>query len=182
MSATDLVSPAADRIQARSMAERLSRDARVVALVDGTLNKGSLWGQGMLDAAEAALAPGLLSATFQRIDLNPLENPPPERWVAATLGGADGVVFAAGDCVTCTSRSVRDAIWAELAGHPAAMVCTGSMQDIVDQVCDTYGMPDLARFPVADSFFGRSREEIAVLTLPYVEQLTARLLAPADQS
>jgi hypothetical protein len=144
--------------------------------VDGTLNKGSGWGQGMLDAAENVLAATLPDATFQRIDLNPLENPPPDRWVAATLADADYAVFSAGDCVTCTSRSVRDAIWSEIAGLPSAVVCTGSMADIVDQVCATYGMRDLPRFAVTESFFGLDRAQIGTLTRPFVDQLGRRLV------
>lgn len=176
MTDTVLVSPVAARTENRPLAARRRRATARTALVDGTLNKVSDWGQGMLDAAEQVLAATLPEATFQRIDLNPLENPPPDRWVAATLADVDYVVFSAGDCVTCTSRSVRDAIWSELAGLPAAVVCTGSMAEIVEQVCATYGMRDLARFAVTESFFGRDRAQICTIARPFVDQLGRRLV------
>ena len=71
--ADDLVDPTAQRTEQRERAPRLAPSSAVtVGLVDGTLNKASLWGQGMLDAAERALSPALTAATFDRISLNPL--------------------------------------------------------------------------------------------------------------
>lgn len=177
---TDLVDPVASRHETRALAPRRGRDVETrVGLIDATLNKASLWGAGMLDAAETRLGPLLPQARFVREQMNPLDNPPPDRWAAATAERMDLAVFSAGDCVTCTTRAVRSAIWLEVAGVPSAVVCTAAMTDVVESVCDAYGMPALARFPVASSFFGAGREDIASSTVDALTDLASAVLLEA---
>lgn len=173
---TALVDPTATAHQPRPLAPPLTAPRPRIGLVDGTLNKASRWGQGMLDAAESVLAARLPAARFGRESLNPLENPPPQLWADAMADRYDAVVVTGGDCVTCMSRGVRDAVWAELRGLPAVVVCTAAVDEIVRQVCTTYGMPDLPVCRVWESLFGLPRPEIARLVTPYLDDLPDHLL------
>lgn len=178
----DLVDPVADRHTTHALASRRRPDGDIrVGLIDATLNKASLWGQGMLDAAEARLGALMPLATYVREQLNPLDNPPVDRWAEATAGRFDIAVFSAGDCVTCTTRAVRSAIGLERAGVPSAVVCTAAMTDVVAAVCHGYGMPALASFPVRRSLFGAGREAIADTTAEAVADLPRALLAESAE-
>lgn len=171
---TTLVDPTATRHHQRPKAARLAQDARpVVGLIDGTLNKASLWGQGMLDAAQVSIQAVFPDAQFIRESMDPLQNHAPDLWAAFAKERYSAIVVTAGDCVTCTSRGVRDAVWAEIAGMPAAVVCTEAMLEVVGGVCSTYGMPDLAVYPVGLSLFGLSRTHITAITAEYVTELGA---------
>jgi hypothetical protein len=170
-----LIDPTGTRHYDRPLCPRSLGAEPRIGLVDGTLNKGSHWGQGMLDAAEANLRTRLPGAVFGRVSLNPLDNPPPDLWAASMATRHDALVVVGGDCVTCMSRGIRDAIWAELAGLPSAVVCTAAVEEIVRQVCVTYGMPALHVFRVRESLFGQAREKIAELVTPYIGGLAGAL-------
>lgn len=175
--ATALIDPTAARFDRRPPAPGLDpAGSPLVALVDGTLNKASHWGRGMLDAAAAALREAVPGARFGWESLDPLANEPPDLWAAGMTDRYDAVVVSAGDCVTCTTRGVRDAIWVEMAGVPAAVVCTEAVDEIVASVCATFGMPDLRVCRISHSLFGLSREQIAALAAADVADLGAALV------
>jgi hypothetical protein len=158
----ELVNPTAKVFSYRDLVPRvLAHHQLQVSLVDGTLNKSSLWGQGMLDAAEASLSSRASLAVFRRIDLNPLDNPQPDLWVAATLGESQIMIVAAGDCITCTTRGVRDAVYANDAGILAVCLVTGAVAEIATAVATRYGLPDLPVVAIRTSLFGKSREEVS---------------------
>jgi hypothetical protein len=184
MTTTDdvrLIDPTPGAQRHRPRAARHPYDGSLpIGLMDGTLNKRSMWGQGMLDAAERVLRAHQPDAVFARHQINPLENPPPDMWADTVARGHAALVIVAGDCVTCTTRGVRDAIFSEAAGVPAAVVCTAAVCDVVTAVCRSYGMPDLPSRYVTESFFGCSRDEIAGITGPFVEDLPVDLLPPAS--
>lgn len=160
-----LVDPRADRHRDRARARRHTLAAATkVVLVDGMLNKAAMWGQGMLDAAEQALRARAPHITFERESTNPLENRLSDEWAREHVGRCDAIVVAAGDCVTCTTRGVRDAIWSEVNDIPAVVVCTAAVVHVARDVCRAYGMPDLAVCPIAKSFFGLSRQQISDLS------------------
>jgi hypothetical protein len=173
-----LVDPTAARHRERATAPPLQRHgASHVGLVDGTLNKSSLWGQGMLDAVADAIAHRLPAATFGRESLDPLANDPPDRWSAAMADRYDGIVVVGGDCVTCITRGVRDAIWFDRLGKPAAVLCTAAVDDVVASVCETFGMSALRVAWVEASLFGLDRTTIAKECQPAAEQLADALVA-----
>lgn len=174
---TVLVDPTASRHRSRPLAPRLRTERPRIGLVDGTLNKASLWGQGMLDAAEEVLRADRPGATFAREPLNPLENPPPELWAEAMAARYDAIVMTGGDCITCMSRGARDAIWAQRRGMPSVVVCTAAVEPIVRQVGTAYGLLDLPVCQVRESLFGLPRDEIARLVRPYLDDLPGALLA-----
>lgn len=180
MTGAELIDPTAARHRPRPVARGFpAGSAPHVGLVDGTLNKASAWGRGMLDAAQAALAATFPLATFGEESLDPLANEPPDRWAAGMTARYGGLVVSGGDCVTCMTRGARDAIWVEAAGIPAAVVCTVAVDEVVAQVCAAYGMADLRVCRVRASLFGLSRAEIAAATAPFVADLGRLLLAPA---
>jgi hypothetical protein len=166
-----LVDPTAKAFVARHVSAPLLRFPCVVALVDGTLNKKSAWGKGMLDAVQQSIAAAGWPATFARIDLNPLDNPQPDLWVASVLREIDAMVVVGGDCVTCTTRGVRDAVWANAAGIRSVSVVTSAVADVAAAVCASYGMPDLPILAVRQSLYGKSRDEIAIAVQPDVQRI-----------
>lgn len=177
MSTTDqwLVDPTACEWQPSEPAPRPgSLTGTTVLLVDATLNKASSWGVGMLDAAGAVLtASGV--ARFEHESFDPLDVSPGELWVASVIDQCDAVIFSAGDCITCTSRATRNAILAERAGLPAAIVSTSATTGIVRAVSRSLGLPGLAMFEIPDSLFGLSRDAIAETAEKYLGSLPGAL-------
>lgn len=160
--ALGLVDPTAPRRAEPIEAPGLSPSTTArIALVDGMLNKGSDWGRGILDAAEARLRLMLPSADFERIDLDPIRPLPPDLWASDIADRCQAVVIAAGDCITCTSRGVQSAIAAERLGLPAVVVTTPAVSDVVDSVCASRGVDAIRVLLVTRSLFGLSRDAVA---------------------
>jgi hypothetical protein len=175
--ALDLVDPTACARESHPLAPRpRPGTARSLVLADGILNRRSLWGAGMLDAAERVLSSRAAPRpTFDRDELNPLDVRPGELWVRPLLEGHDGLVLAAGDCLTCTSRAARNLAIGERLGLPGALVCTAGAEAIARTVAQGVGLPDLYVLPVEASLFGRTRAEIADLVEPALGGLAAAL-------
>lgn len=169
---TGLVDPTADRRAPRRLAPGVTLARARVGLVDSTLNKRAQWGSGMLDAAEAALRRAGVRAT-EREAVNPVVREDGERWAARMARTYEALVIATGDCITCSSRSVRDAVIAEELGVPAVLIHTGGVTDVVRSACSAHRLPDLRRIAVQTSLFGRSRAEIAALVTPLLPPLAA---------
>ena len=71
------------------------------------------------------------------------------------------MIVAAGDCITCTTRGVRDAVYANDVGILAVCLVTGAVAEIATAVATRYGLPDLPVVAIRTSLFGKSREEVA---------------------
>lgn len=175
----ELVDPTAASFRRRPAAPGLDpgRPATVV-LVDGMLNKGSDWGRGILDAAELVLRAALPHVSCVRLDLDPLSLTPADRWADAVIAGCDALVVAAGDCITCTTRGVRNALEIEARGRPATIVCTAAVEDVVDAVRELHGAQHVHRVLLHDPLFGRARDEIARLVQPALTALPESLVRP----
>jgi hypothetical protein len=68
-----------------------------IGLVDGMLNPGACWGQGVLDAVERQLAARFAGATFERVPRPQLAPSPPDVWARAMADRYAALVIAAGD-------------------------------------------------------------------------------------
>ena len=94
----DLVSPEAETIEPQSPAPRLATfRGATVGLVDSMLNPGAMWGQGLLDAAEAHLAAVERTVSFQRIARSPVTPPSSSRWGRGIAEEVAAIITAAGD-------------------------------------------------------------------------------------
>lgn len=94
----DLVNPTAARQPVGDPAPRLGSRAELrVALVDGMLHKKALWGQGLLDAVEPAVAARRPTAVFDRVALDPIRPEEPDVWAAVMAARYEALVIAAGD-------------------------------------------------------------------------------------
>jgi hypothetical protein len=175
--AEDLIDPTARVRRQRPPAPGLPADTRgTIVLVDGMLNKASDWGRGILDAAEMTLAVTYEDATFRRLDLDPLSTAPADLWADSVAEVCDALVVTAGDCVTCTSRSARNAVAVEALGIPAVIICTAAVEDVVAAVCEIHGAETITRVLLHDSLFGLDREVIARTVRPSLAPLANALL------
>jgi hypothetical protein len=177
-----LIDPTAPRAHAPAEAPGLdAASTGTIALVDGMLHKASDWGRGILDACEQrirTIAPG---AAYERVDLDPIRPVPPELWANDVGARSSAVVIAAGDCITCTARSVQSAIATERLGIPAVIVTTPAVVSMVDAVCATFGAEAVRVLLIETSLFGRSREDIARIAATHIEGLRDALLRTGGQ-
>lgn len=174
-----LVDPTAPRAHTRTEAPGLSSATTgTIALVDGMLHKASDWGRGILDACEVRLRGITPTATYERIDLDPIRPVPPELWAGDVGARSAAVVITAGDCITCTARSVQSAIATERLGVPAVIVTTPAVVSMVDAVCATFGADSVRVLLIRTSLFGRTRADIASVVAPDLDGIAAALLRP----
>lgn len=180
--AATLVDPTAPRAHSPAEAPGLSLTSNgSIALVDGMLHKASDWGRGILDACEGLLRESARHAKFERVDLDPIRPIPPELWAGDVGGRSAAVVIAAGDCITCTARSVQSAIATERRGVPAVIVTTPAVVSMVDAVCATFAADAIRVLLVTTSLFGRSRAEIAEIAARDLGGLTVALTRAGGQ-
>jgi hypothetical protein len=177
-----LIDPTAPRAHAPAEAPGMDPSSTgTIALVDGMLHKASDWGRGILDACEQQLRIVVPGAAYERVDLDPIRPVPPELWANDVGRRSTAVVIAAGDCITCTARSVQSAIATERLGIPAVIITTPAVVSMVDAVCATFGAQAVRVLLIETSLFGRSRKEIGQIAATYIEGLRAALLRGDDR-
>jgi hypothetical protein len=94
----ELVSPVAELSPERITATRPPElDVRPVALVDAMLHPSAMWGQGMLDMAEGAIAAASPGVAFERVERPQLGGTPPEVWAETMAARYAALVITAGD-------------------------------------------------------------------------------------
>lgn len=94
----NLVDPTGGRRPEGLAAPRLQPGHEVrVGLVDAMLHKRGLWGQGLLDAVESAMAVRFPAADFERVALDPITPEDPDVWATAMAARYHTLVIAAGD-------------------------------------------------------------------------------------
>ena len=175
--AATLVDPTVPRAHAPAEAPGLAPETTgSIALVDGMLHKASDWGRGILDACEQRLRTVAPGASFERVDLDPIRPVPPELWAGDVGSRSAAAIIAAGDCITCTARSVQSAIAMERIGVPTAIVTTPAVVSMVDAVCATFSAEAIRVLLISTSLFGRARSEIAAIAHPDLAGLAEALL------
>lgn len=94
----NLVDPTGGRRSEGRAAPRLEPGAEVrVGLADAMLHKRGLWGQGLLDAIERAMAARVRAAAFERVMLDPITPEDPDVWATVMAQRYHALVIAAGD-------------------------------------------------------------------------------------
>ena len=73
---------------------------------------------------------------------------------------------------------MRDIVAAETAGVPAALAVIGWLDSIAVETRRVSGMADLPVIAIQETFFGRSRKEIANATRGYAPQIVGSVTAP----
>ena len=93
-----MISPVAESFQRRSAPPRPPSLAEArVGLVDCMLNPSGMWGQGILDGVEQALASRWAGIAFERVPRLQVGGEPSEIWAPAMARQFEALVFAAGD-------------------------------------------------------------------------------------
>lgn len=106
-----------------------------------------------------------------------LSKPAKPETIAELVAESDFVVTGIGDCGSCSTNSVHDAIEMEKLGVPAVAICTEAFRLGLDTLTQMRGMPDY-RFAIVPHPLGvlfddelRQRAELAA---PQVEQIITR--------
>lgn len=139
-----------------------SRDGLRLALV----SNGKANATELLEAVAAELAvllPGLRATVYRKPSVSVA---PTDEDLAEIVATADAAVAAIGDCGSCSSRTMRDAIELEWAGVPSVAIVADALVSPVDFMRQLSGMPDypycVTAFPVgnldADELAARARQ------------------------
>lgn len=102
--------------------------------------------------------------------------PPKDEDFAKIRDTADAVICAIGDCGSCSSRTMRDAIDFELAGVPAVAIIADALVVPVDYMRRLSGMPDypfcITQFPVGNLTPDETMERAKVIAPEALTLLT----------
>jgi hypothetical protein len=72
---------------------------------------------------------------------------------------------------------VRDTVAAEANDLPAVLAVIGWLDSIAQETSRVAGMHELQIVAIQESFFGRSREQIAIATRPYAARIVDAITA-----
>lgn len=97
----------------------------------------------------------------------------------AELDGVDLVVGALGDCGSCSSWLIHDAVELERAGVAVIAVCSGPFAAFARAQAAALGMPDLrilvVEHPIAELSLGEIRERVAAASAQFDELLARQV-------
>lgn len=140
------------------------------------LSNGKANGTELLDAIAAELSDALPGVTFARYRKPSVSVPPSPEDVDEIVRTADAAICAIGDCGSCSSRTMRDAIDLELAGIPSVAVIADALVGPVDYMRRVSGMPDypfcVTAFPVGNLTPDETRARAATIAPEAVRLLT----------
>jgi len=80
--------------------------------------------------------------------------------VMARLVDCDAMITAMGDCGSCSSSTLHDAVTAELAGTPAVAVITDAFVMMADVMAETCGIPGYRYAIIAHPVSSNSQNEL----------------------
>jgi hypothetical protein len=108
----------------------------------------------------------------------------PEPIMEELRTGADVVVVGVGDCGSCSASAVADGIVLELAGVPAAVVCTDAFTASASAMARVRGVPEYRYLavphPMANLTPGGVHDKAEHAVSGIVGMLTSRALAAAS--
>ncbi|HMK54753.1 MAG TPA: UGSC family (seleno)protein [Methanobacteriaceae archaeon] len=143
-------------------------DFETVALVDNTKPgadvvldtlKDSFGNRKFIDVKKAAGAP----ATPEQLK---------------NAANSDLAILALGDCGSCTSWVVLDAIRLEELGTPTISICSDNFIHFARELASSHGLSDLRMLEVEHPIAGLSRDEIEDKTLKIIPALQYLLQIP----
>ena len=142
-----------------------------VALVDnGKWNAGSLLEavrERLVERREMSAGPLAHKQHYNR-DLNDEER-------AELSGGADVALAAIGDCGSCTSYTVRDALVLEQLGVPAVALVTEPFKPLAESLAASLGAPNARIVTIPHPLYGIDDDELASRADGVIEALEAVL-------
>lgn len=146
-------------------------DGLAVALVDnGKWNAGRLLEavrERLVERREMAAGPSVHKQHYNR-DLDDDER-------AALSGGADVALAAIGDCGSCTSYTVRDALVLEQLGVPAVALVTEPFAPLAESLAASLGAPGVRIVTIPHPLYGIDDDELASRADGVIEALEAVL-------
>lgn len=141
------------------------------------LSNGKVNGTELLEAVARHLG-GLVppDATFRHYRKPSVSVAPDAQDIESITRTADAVICAIGDCGSCSSRTMRDAIEMEWAGLPSVAIIADALVSPVDAMRRTSGMPDypfcVTSFPVGNLTPEETDERGRALASEVLELLT----------
>lgn len=91
---------------------------------------------------------------------------------------SDLAILALGDCGSCTSWVIMDAIRLEYLGTPTISICSDHFTSFARELASSHGLNDLRILEVEHPIAGLSREEIEHKTLKIIPSLQYLLQIP----
>ncbi|WP_238005643.1 hypothetical protein KZZ52_42905 [Dactylosporangium sp. AC04546] len=141
-----------------------------VALV----SNGKVNGSELLFAVARLLGESLPDLEVRHYRKPSVSVPATDEDIAEIAATADAVVAAIGDCGSCSSRTIRDAIDFEALGIPSVAIIADALISPVDYMRRLSGMPDypfaVTKFPVGNLTAAETDERAAALA-PEIERL-----------
>lgn len=156
----------------------LRRQARLVLIENGKMNAREL-----LELVAACIRARLPIEQVEIVS-KPSSRPLDPDTARAVAARADLVVAGVGDCGSCSSSSLHDAVTMERHGVPAAVIITEPFQGYVTQFAATYGAPGypltVIPHPIARVGQERLREVAGNVVDVITHQLTERFEVDAS--
>lgn len=91
---------------------------------------------------------------------------------------SDAAILALGDCGSCTSWVVLDAIRLEKEGIPTISICSDHFLSFARKLAESHGMPDLRILEVEHPIAGLTNDEVEEKTLKIIPTLLYILQIP----
>ncbi len=130
-------------------APRRREDLRLALVSNGKANATELLEAVALELS--ALLPGLQATVYRKPSVSVA---PTDEDLAEIIATADAAVAAIGDCGSCSSRTMRDAIELEWSGIPSVAIVADALLSPVNFMRQLSGMPDypycVTAFPVGN--------------------------------
>lgn len=143
-----------------------------VALLGNTKRNADV----ILDAVGEALAERFALADTVRLTKTQFAMPLPDELIEELVRECDVVVIGVGDCGSCSASAVADGITMEIAGVPAAVICTEAFETTSRAMAGLKNAPDypfiLTEHPIANL----SREQIAERAGALADEVVSRLV------
>lgn len=88
---------------------------------------------------------------------------------------ADITILAVGDCGSCTTWVILDAIRLEKEGTPTISICSDSFTKFAHELAKAHGMSDLKIVEIEHPIAGQSQKDVENKTLKIISEITSIL-------
>lgn len=149
-----------------------SLDGLRVALLGNTKRNADV----ILDAVGDELAARFDLAGLVRLTKTQFAMPLPDDLVEQLLRDSDVVVIGVGDCGSCSASAVADGITMEIAGLPAAVVCTDAFETTSRAMAGLKNAPEYPFLLTSHPIANLTPEQIAERAPEIAEQVVGRLV------
>lgn len=130
----------------------------------------------ILDAVGAALAERFPVADLVRLTKTQFAMPLPDDLVEELVRECDVVVIGVGDCGSCSASAVADGITMEIAGVPAAVICTEAFETTSRAMAGLKNAPGYPFILTAHPIANLSDEQIADRAGALADEVVSRLV------